>query len=170
MRFARLLLVLGLSLAVPGCARYQFGPTNGSAAGARSVQVIPFENKTIEPRLTEPFTAALRRHVQQEGTFRLNTAQDGDIIVTGTLLQYVRNHISFQPRDVLTPRDYRITVTAQITARERATGKVLLDRAVSGRTDLRIGADLVSSERQALPLVADDLARQATALLADGSW
>jgi hypothetical protein len=35
---------------------------------------------------------------------------------------------------------------------------------------MRIGPDLTSSERQALPLVAEDLARQVVLALAEGDW
>jgi hypothetical protein len=41
---------------------------------------------------------------------------------------------------------------------------------VSGRTTLRAGPDLTSSERQAIPLAAADLARHVTSLLVDGEW
>jgi hypothetical protein len=37
-------------------------------------------------------------------------------------------------------------------------------------TLIRVGSDLTSAERQALPLLAADLARNITALLADGTW
>jgi len=40
-----------LALAAGGCAGYRLGPTNGQAAGARSVQIDPFVNKTVQPRL-----------------------------------------------------------------------------------------------------------------------
>ena len=39
-----------------------------------------------------------------------------------------------------------------------------------GRTTLRVGSDLTSSERQAIPLAAEDLARHVTSLLVDGEW
>jgi hypothetical protein len=35
---------------------------------------------------------------------------------------------------------------------------------------MRTGADLVSDERQALPLLAADLAKNIISQLADGSW
>ena len=157
------LLGLGLLLlALTGCG-YRLGPTNGERAGARSVQINPFENKTIEPRLIEAVSFALRKQLQQDGTYRLNTAGDGDIVMTGAIVTYERHSLSFQPRDAITPRDYRLTITAQVTARERATGKVLLDRKVTGHSDIRVGPDLSSAEREALPLVAADLARNTTA-------
>ena len=63
-----------------------------------------------------------------------------------------------------------ISMTAQVTARDRITGKVVLDQEIIGFTLLRVGQDLVSSERQSLPLLAGDLARNVTSRLADGSW
>jgi hypothetical protein len=59
---------------------------------------------------------------------------------------------------------------ARITARDRVTGRTLFDRNVNGRTSLFVGNDLPSAERQAIPLLAEDLARNATALLVDGEW
>lgn len=157
--------LIGLS----GCA-YRLGPSNGESAGRRSVQVNPFENKTVEPRLIEAVSFALRRQLQQDGTYELDTRNEGDIVLTGTIVSYERHSLSFQSRDVLTPRDYRLTITAQVTARDRVSGKLLLDKKLTGHSDIRIGADLSSAERQALPLIAADLARNATALLVDGTW
>ena len=74
------------------------------------------------------------------------------------------------PRDTLTVRDYELTLSAQVKAVERATGRVLLDEKVVGRTTVRSGPDLTSSERQAAPLLAEDMARTLVNLLADGTW
>ena len=162
--FAMLLLLL------TSCAGYKLGPTSGQIAGARSIQINPFVNQTVEPRLSDALTHALRKQIQQDGTFRLNTADEGDIIVTGAIVKYDRVAVALRARDALTPRDYRITITAHITARERVGGRILLDRDVVGRTDVRAGADLNSEELQGIPLAADFLAASATSLLADGSW
>ena len=59
---------------------------------------------------------------------------------------------------------------AQVTARDRSTGKVILDQPVTGFTLIRVTTDLASTERQALPLLAADLAKNVTALLAEGPW
>jgi hypothetical protein len=165
--------VLGLTIAAlgfAGCAGYRLGPVNGQTAAVRSVEITPFASKVMEPRVGDAVTTSLRRHLQQDGTYRLNTREESDIIVTGSVLEYDRAHISFQPRDILTPRDYRLRIRAHVTARERQTGRVLLDRDVVGHTTLRVTPDLSSSERQAVPLAADDLARNITALLTEGHW
>jgi hypothetical protein len=41
---------------------------------------------------------------------------------------------------------------------------------VTGTTLIRVTTDLTSTERQALPLLAADLAKNVTALLAEGAW
>jgi hypothetical protein len=59
---------------------------------------------------------------------------------------------------------------AQVTAYDRVTGKNVINREFVGRTSVRLGTDQASAERQALPLVAEDLARIITSALADGEW
>ena len=152
-----------------GCA-YTLGPTNGQIAGAKSVQVNPFANNALEPRLTEYVTSSIRKSLQRDGTFRLDTKREGDIVLNGTILKFDRTELSFQPGDIITPRDYRVSIIAQINARERATGKVLVEREVTGYTTVRIGADLSSAERQAVPLIADDLGRKIASILSEGAW
>ena len=153
-----------------GCAGYRLGPTNDVAAGAKSVQVNVFSNKTLQPRLGDALTTALRLNIQRDGTFHLATHGSPDIILTGVITAYERRELSFVPNDVLTVQDYRINLKAQVTATEASSGKVLFDRPVTGYTLVRVGSDLTSAERQAMPLLADDLAKNVTALLVDGSW
>lgn len=166
----RILLASFLALGLSGCAGYRVGPSNGQRAGEKTVQVIPFANNTPEPRLGDDATAALRKEVQRDATFRLASNEPGDIVVHGEITHFFRSGVSFQPTDVITARDYRLLMTAHVTARDRVTGKVLLDKTMTGDTTVRVGNDLPSAERQARPLLATDLAQQITSLLADGVW
>jgi hypothetical protein len=165
----RLLALLPLLL-LSACAGYHLGPTNGLHSGERSIQITPFVNQTLEPRLSDNVTLSLRKNLQKDGTYRLNTQNEGDIIVSGAVVNYDRIQLAFQSTDVVTATQYRIVITAQVTARERLTGKVVLNRKVSGQSTTFVGSDLPSAERQTLPLAADDLARNITGLLVDGDW
>jgi hypothetical protein len=153
-----------------GCAGYKLGPTNGMAAGGRSIQVNPFQNQTLEPRLTDPVTSQVRKQLQQDGTYTLDTHNEGDLIVTGTLLEYRRFYLAFDPRDVVTPREFRVQINARIVVRERSTGRVVLDRNVIGHSEVRSNENLPNVERQAVPLIAADLARNITSAIVDGKW
>lgn len=170
MRWLRLFWTGILAVMLAGCAGYKLGPTNGVSAGSRTVQIIPFVNKTLQPQLSDWVMNSLRKDLQRDGTYKLETHDVGDIILSGTITQYQRTQLSVQPADVLTVLDYQIMMTALVTARERSTGKTIFSREVRGRTSLRAGNDLTSAERQAMPLLTDDLAKKTTALLVDGTW
>lgn len=139
-------------------------------AGERSVEVQAFMNKTGEPRLIEAVTSSLRKTLQQDGTYKLDSKGDGSVILTGTLVKYERSGVTFQPADIRTVRDYNVTLTARVKAMDRSSGKVLFERNITGRTTLRAGADLASVERQELPNLAEDLARNIASALVEGTW
>jgi hypothetical protein len=153
-----------------GCASYQLGPVNGAVAGEKSVEVLPFNNQTLEPRLGDAVTQALRERLQTDATYHLATRAPGDVVVTGVITYYRREGLSYLSSDVTTTENYRVGVTAHITARERDTGKILLDKNVSGFTLVHVGTDLADAERQSLPLLAEDLARNVAELLTEGAW
>ena len=170
MNLCRWLLVGLVAFGANGCAGYKLGPVNGQTAGAKAVQINPFTNTTLEPRLGDEVTAQIRKQVQRDGTFRLASHDDGDIVVSGSVNHYQRVVISLTPTDTLTALDYRLELRAQVTAHERGTGKVILNQPVMGNTIIRVTTDLTSTERQALPLLAADFAKNVTALLAEGRW
>src|SRR5262249_23464300 len=151
-----------------GCAGYTLGPTNGTVAGEKKIQITPFLNHTLEPRLGDDVTTALRRTIQRDGTYHLATRNDADIIVTGVLTHYRRHELNFEPRDVLTVQDFRVSVTAEITARNLATGNST-NWTATAYTLIRVGPDLTSAERQAMPVLADELAKNVADSLVDGA-
>jgi hypothetical protein len=159
-----------LLLLSAGCAGYRLGPTNGLYAGEKSIQITPFINQTLEPRLTDAVTSQMRKQLQRDGTYRVATHDDGDVVLSGALTRFQRIEVTFARNDILTVKDYRLSLTAQVSLRERSTGRVVLEQPVTGYTLMRVGSDLASAERQAMPLLAGDLARNVTALLVDGKW
>ncbi len=169
MRGFVIIFLLVLAGGLSGCA-YRLGPSNGQSAGDRSVQIVPVANRTLEPRLGDATTSALRKEIQREGTFRLANDEYSDLIVTCEIRQYQRGEVTFLSTDVITARDYHLRMFAHVVARERITGKVVLERDLTGSALMRVGSDLPSAERQTLPLLGADLARQVVAALADGTW
>jgi hypothetical protein len=164
------ILAMLLAIFMFGCAGYRLGPTNPEMTAGRTIQVDGFANQTLEPNLPEAINHALRKQLQQDGSYQLATRSDGDVVVRGVILSYDRAPLAFQPTDVVTVTDFEIRLVTQLTARDRATGRLLVDQEVTGRTSVRVGADLPSAELQALPLLAADWARNATSLLTEGSW
>ena len=170
MRLFQFLAVSAIAMLLAGCAGYHLGPVNGAVAGEKSIEVLPFNNQTLQPRLGDSVTQALRERLQTDGTYRLATHGPGDIVVTGVITRYSRKGLSFLNSDIATPQDYRVDITAHVTARSRNTGRVLLDKDVNGYALIQVGGDLTDVERQSLPLLAEDLARNVAELLTEGTW
>ena len=158
------------AVCLSGCAGYRLGSVNGDVAGAKTVEVQPFNNQTLQPRLGDAVTQALREQLQADSTYRLTTREPGDLVISGVLRQYEREGLGYLNRDAVTTQNYRVDVTAHVTVRERVSGKVILDRDVKGHTLVNVGPDFASSERQAAPLLATDLAQNITQLLTEGAW
>jgi lipopolysaccharide assembly LptE-like protein len=170
MRLPRIFLICAAAAVLAGCAAYHLGPVNGAVAGAQSIEVQPFNNETLEPRLGDAVTQALREKLQADGTYRLATHEDGDIVVTGVIMHYHRQGLSYLNSDASTTQNYRVNMVVHVVARERSTGKILLNKDVTAFTLVNVGSDLASSERQAAPLLAQDLAGKVSGLLTEGTW
>ncbi|MGA2246106.1 MAG: LPS assembly lipoprotein LptE, partial [Verrucomicrobiota bacterium] len=131
MRAPRFLLLGLAALTLAGCAGYQLGPVNGMAAGAKSIEIQPFKNQTLEPRLGDAITQSLRERLQTDGTYRLATKADtGDVVVTGSVRTYNRLGLGYLNADIATPENFRLDVVAHITVRDRLSGKTILDKNV----------------------------------------
>ena len=140
----------------------------GSPASQDPVPVVVPDNQTLEPRLVSAVNHSLRKHLQQDGTFRLESA--GDLVVSGVLKNFTRNGVNYKSSDVLAIQDYSLELTAEVIVTDRVTGQVVLKRDVVGNSVVRVGTDFASGQRQAVPLIADQLALRATSLIADGEW
>lgn len=164
------ILFVGVASLFAGCAGYHLGPVDGVVAGGKSIAVLPFNNATLQPRLGDAVTQALRERLQNDGTYRLASRGEADVNVTGVITHYQRMGVAYLNTDATTAQSFRVNITAHVVARERATGKTLFDKNVNGYTLVTVGADLASAERQATPLLAQDLAQNISELITEGSW
>ncbi len=163
--------MLGMMLVLlAGCAGYHLGPANGAVAGERSIEIFPFNNQTLQPRLGDSVTQALRERLQTDGTYHLATHGGSDVVLTGTIKEYRREGLSFLNTDVTTTVNYRVGITAHVVARESGSGKIVMEKDIAGFTLVNVGTDLQSVDRQSLSLLADDLARNITVALTEGGW
>ena len=165
-RATRCLLTGLLAVLTGGCATYHLGATQ--SLPYRSVAVPMFKNKTFKPQLEAQITNAIIKRFQTDGTLRIESVADADVIITGQITKFYRRELRVTQTDVNAPREYRDVIEAQIEARVRATGELVFTPVtVEGHADTFIGTDLQSADEQALPLIAEDLAKRVVPLLAE---
>jgi hypothetical protein len=121
--------------------------------------------------LGDAVTESLRERLQTDATYRLvSRKESGDVVVTGVIRQFTRQGLGFLNTDVTTPENYRVDIVVHVVARDRESGKAILEKDVRGHTFVHIGEDLASAEREAMPLLAEDLAQNISEMLTEGSW
>lgn len=165
-RLAGVSLIGVLAVFLTGCAGYQLGPTGNSAY--RTVAVPMFKNKTLKPQLEAPVTNAILKRFQTDGTLRVVEAVDADVVLSGEITKFYRREVRTLRADIDTPREYRTFIEVVVNAQNRATGKpVFPAQTITGSTDTFVGTDLQSADQQAIPLIAENLARRVVTLVAE---
>lgn len=164
------LLLLGVFVALGGCAGYQLGNIPSSAmSGVKTVYVPVARNLTMEPGLPVMVTNAVIRRLENDGTYSTARTGSADAELTVTLTHYERVPIRRSRADVAITTQYRAVLTATVTLVNRVTGAtVLKDRLITGTTEYLVQGDAVEAERQAMPLAAQDLATRIVAAVAEG--
>ncbi len=123
-------LLLGSALLLGGCL-YKF-TGGGLPAGIRTVAVLPFDNLTPEPTLTQEISRAVREAVESRLGLRPAGEAQADAVVTGSIQRYDPDlPLSFTgqtPTGVteVTKRMVQITVNVQIM--DQKENKILWEK------------------------------------------
>ncbi len=157
-----------IALFAAGCAGYHVGPV--TQRNFKSIAVPMFRNRTLRPQLEAQITNAIIKGLQRDGSLRIESEPNADVVLDGSVVRYQRTALRSLRTDTGVPREYEITITVRVEAKDRRTGEAVLKSAeVTGKSDVFIGADQQSAEEQVLPLIADDVARKVVGLLVE-SW
>lgn len=150
----RLGFLLSLSLGVAGCF-YGFGGGTGFPPHIKTVAVLPFENLTPEPTLTNEINRAVREAVQGRLGLRPAGEAQADAIVKGTIQRYEPDiPVAFggdQNQNVqVSRRKLQIVVTVQIL--DQRNNKILWER-----NGLSVEGDYTTNEREGREKAIDRL-------------
>jgi hypothetical protein len=169
MRTFLLCMLAAAAALLPGCAGYQLGPVKPKITRDFSTIAVPtFTNDTLEPRIEVLVTNAVIKHLQQDGTFQVTSADKADVILKGTILELRRSRARSVRGNVVATREFVLHLRLRYELIERATGEVISIRNVTGNTSFFVGNDLQQDERQAIPLAALEAAEEITSQVTEG--
>ena len=123
------LAVLVASLAAGGCL---YGFAGGGLPGhIRTVAILPFDNQTPEPTLTQEASEAIREAMEQRLGLRASSEATADAVVRGAIIRYTADiPLSFQggqeQRVNVTRRRVQISLSVEIY--DQREGRVLWER------------------------------------------
>jgi len=165
-----LLTLLLVSVALlAGCAHYRLG--TGGTLSFRTLYVEPVRVEALVPQAQAVLGTQLREAFLQDSRVRLvGRADEADAVLTVVVDRYGRSVATVRPDDTGLARRFDVELAGTATLTDRRSGQVLFsDRPLAARRGVFTDSGLGPAEYQNLPLLAQDLARQARQAVLD-TW
>ena len=183
-------LLAGFTLGFSGCAGYQLGSVKPTPyQGINRLHIPTFKNDTLEPRTAAIVTNSIIKQVQMDGTYEVTSKDRADAILEGRISRVERRQLRAAETDTLRTTEMRLFIIVEwrlvdpttgqqidyAATRDRdeakvETGDQLRQRPgrVIGQTIQFLDPNFQLSERNAIPLAAEDAAEQLVGQLSNG--
>jgi hypothetical protein len=159
---------LALAFLVGGCAGYHVGPaTPAHLRHVKTIAVPTFANTTLTPRIEALVTGTIIKQMQQDGTFRIASEDRADAVLKGEIVGVNRSPARSVRGNVLATTEFNLNLAVRYSLVGQ-DGKPLSSAGASGSTSFFRSGDVATDERQALPLAAEELAKQVVSQLSEG--
>lgn len=164
--------LLGLTL-MTSCANYRMGstPKPEAMADVRVLYVPMVVNETDDTAVPGPVTNAILQEIDREGTFRHARKDESDAVLEVVVKRLERAPIRQSTEQFLTTLQYQLVITLEYRLYNLKEKKEVLPKSVvQGSTTFFVQGDQTESQRQALPLAAEDAAQKLITALANRGW
>jgi outer membrane lipopolysaccharide assembly protein LptE/RlpB len=166
-------LFLPVLFSFGGCGYHvgEIKPT--SMRRVTTLSVRTFKNDTVLPRLEAQTADAVAKQFQQDGTYRIESADRADAILEGTIVSVDRQPMRIVPSNVLQTSEFELVLKVKFRVVDRITGAVLAQGTAVGRTpfftesDL-VNSDLVTNQNMNYPIAAQRMAQDLVSKVAEG--
>jgi outer membrane lipopolysaccharide assembly protein LptE/RlpB len=168
----KFLLLLPMML-VSGCG-YHLGEIKPTPMRRVTTIAVPaFKNETLLPRLEAQTADAVAKQFQQDGTYRIESSDQADAIVEGTIVSVERLPMRVFSNNVLQTSEFELTVKVKYRVIDRITGAVLMEGEAVGVTPFftesdRVNSDLVTNQNMNYPIAAQRMAEHLVSKVAEG--
>jgi outer membrane lipopolysaccharide assembly protein LptE/RlpB len=166
-------LLLTLLLSLSGCG-YHLGEIKPTPMRRVTTIAVPsFKNETLLPRVEAQTADAVAKQFQQDGTYRIESSDQADAILEGTIVSVERQPMRVFANNVLQTSEFELTVTVNYRVLDRITGAVLMEGKAVGVTPFfteadRVNSDLVTNENMNYPIAAQRMAEKLVGKVAEG--
>jgi len=169
----KLLLLIPLLLSLGGCG-YHLGEIKPTPMRrVTTIAVNTFTNKTLLPRVEAQTADAVVKQFQQDGTYRIESADRADAIVEGSIESVQRQPMRVFASNVLQTSEFELTLIVKYRVIDRITGAVLMEGRAVGVTPFftetdRVNSDLVTNQNMNYPIAAQRMAEKLVSKVAEG--
>ena len=173
MPMKKLLLLLPVLLSLGGCG-YHLGEIKPTTMRRVTTIAIPtFRNKTLLPRVEAQTADAVVKQFQQDGTYRIDSSDQADAILEGTIESVARQPMRVFASNVLQTSEFELTLTVKYRIVDRTTGAVLMEGSALGVTPFfteadNVNSDITTSQNMNYPIAAQRMAEHLVSRVAEG--
>jgi outer membrane lipopolysaccharide assembly protein LptE/RlpB len=152
-----------------GCLGYHVGPVKPYyLRDVQTLAVPTLKNRTLLPRVEVLVTDTVIKQLQQDGTFRIASGEKADATLVGEIVQIDRSPARSVRGNVLATTEFSLVLRVRYHLIGRDGTQLVPVTTATGRTSFFVGRDVVTDERQALPLATENLATQLVSQLSEG--
>jgi hypothetical protein len=138
-----------------------------------TIAVNSFKNKTLLPRVEVKTATIVVKQFQQDGTYRIESADRADAIIEGSIESVDRQPIRVLSSNVLQTSEFVLVLTVKYRVLDRVTGAVLQQGIATGSTPFfteadAVNSDLVTNQNINYPIAAQRMAENLVSQVAEG--
>jgi len=157
-------------MVLSGCAGYRVGNVSGrDLQGVRSVYVPMVKNASLQPDVQPLVTNAIINRFNDDGTLSVSQNANADSELDVTVVSVTETQAASSTGDINITTQYQINMQATATYVNRRLGRKIFENIqVTGTTTFFTQANIQEGIRQAIPLVAQDLADKVVKQVTEG--
>lgn len=165
--------LLSVVLSTGGCG-YHVGEIKPTPMRRiNTIAVNTFQNETLLPRVEVQTANAVVKQFQQDGTYRIESADRADAILYGRIASVTRQPMRVFANNVLQTSEFQLVLTVKYRVVDRITGAVLQEGTATGTTPFftesdRVNSDLVTNQNMNYPTAAQRMAESLVSRVAEG--
>lgn len=151
-----------------GCGYKIRGGQTALPEGVKSIAVIPFENRALDPEVGVVMAAAMQREIYKRHMITLAAPNAADAILQGEVIEISLDPQAYDENGFTTAYRAKMTVSAKLVKDGKTVWRV--DR-LSREDEIDVGASITNEDvrrRRALEAIAEDLAEQIHIILVEG--
>jgi Lipopolysaccharide-assembly len=148
---------------------YHIGPVKPYYLSEIHTIAIPtFKNSTLIPRVEVLVTDTVIKQMQQDGTYKVGNEGGSDAILEAEITKISRSPARSVRGNVLATSEFNLAIRVKYKLVDRNGKPVGPPGEAVGTTSFFVGTDVVTDERQALPLASEELATRLVSQLSEG--
>ena len=158
-----------IAFCLTGCLGYTIGPVKPNyLKDVHTIAVPTFENHTLIPRIEVMVTDTVIKQFQQDGTFKIENGGNADATLKAQISRITRGPARSARGNVLSTTEFTLIMRVKYRLVDRNGNTIGSPGDVQGTTSFFRGSDVVTDERQALPLATEEVATHLVAQLSEG--